>query len=166
NSIDFLLRLGQFPTFDPVDGEPGEIEDYEAKPSFDLHVYYGDDNYRPFASLYITDEEWEAMKRLGEVLDCRIIECWKDEQGRWRPKLESDGSPRFRDDKKDANHISTVKKVLESIDDGVSEQDLLDHTRSIHRAWKMREDAQKPAAPPVPQLQKERTNPGALPVVK
>lgn len=47
--------------------------------------------------------------------------------------------PRFRDDKSNANHSSTVQKVLQSIDDGVSKEELIAQEQSIRTAWKERE---------------------------
>jgi mRNA guanylyltransferase len=133
NSIDFKLVLGDF----PVDADGSE--DYDAKPPFTLQVWHGEGSpYTHFASLFITDAEWDAMKSLHEQLDGRIIECYKDVQGRWRFKAEANGAPRFRDDKSNANHISTVKSVLGSIEDGVSEEELLAAAPGIQRAWKAR----------------------------
>lgn len=78
---------------------------------------------------------------MNQMLDHRIIECYRDAAtGRWRPKTEKhNGAPRFRDDKTEANHISVVHSVLESIEDAVSEQDLVVHARGINVAWKERE---------------------------
>lgn len=140
NTIDFLLQLGEFPKFDPGDGQ-GLAEDFDAKPTFDLCVFHGSDRYQVFDQLYVTDEDWEAMKSTGEVLDLRIIECYRDEQGRWRFKKDGENAmarPRFRDDKKEANHISTVDKVLESIKDGVNDRDLVSHALAMKTAWKKR----------------------------
>jgi mRNA guanylyltransferase len=145
NSIDFKLVLEDFPV--DVDGD----EDYDAKPPFTLQVWHGNGQpYTNFAPLYITDDEWECMKALHEQLDGRIIECYRDELGRWRYKAESNGAPRFRDDKENANHISTVNKVLESIEDGVSEEELLAAAPGIQRAWKQRhpEERQMAQRPP------------------
>ncbi|KAF1983090.1 mRNA capping enzyme, alpha subunit [Aulographum hederae CBS 113979] len=158
NSIDFLLSLGEFPEYDPEDGEEGLIRDYYAKPSFDLLVYHGSSDYRNFAQLYVSDEEWEKMKEMGEILDGRIIECFKDDQGRWRYKAAPEGWPRFRDDKKEANHISTVKSVLESIEDGVSEEDLIRAAQGIKEAWKARHPEEDREA-----LQKKRPSSAAPP---
>src|SRR5690606_32399126 len=65
-------------------------------------------------------------------LDDTIVECVRDEEGRWR-------FMRFREDKSDANHISTVDKVLESIQDRISEEDLIRAAGSIKVAWKKRQ---------------------------
>lgn len=140
NTIDFKLQLGLFPAM-MADGEGDEEEepDYDACPEFELLVFKGNGKNEFFAPLHVEEDEWRSMKAVGQMLDGRIIECYKDTQGRWRFKREQDGSPRFRDDKKEANHISTVESVLESIEDAVSEQDLLDHARAINVAWKERE---------------------------
>lgn len=143
NSIDFRLKLESFPTY-IEDGE--EIEDYEGKPTIGLEIFYGNGVHDVTWELYLDDRDWEAMKysslRDDKPLDGRIIECWlerpENEEPRWRFKRESDGTPRFRDDKNGANHISTVEKVIESIQDGVSEQDLIDHAADIMKAWKKR----------------------------
>src|SRR5438270_594450 len=58
--------------------------------------------------------------------------CAMDDQKRWRFK-------RFRNDKKDGNHISTVNSVLESIEDGVMKEDLLRASKTMRDAWKARE---------------------------
>ena len=64
----------------------------------------------------------------------------------WRPKLD-EGTPRFRDDKTDANHISVVESVLESIQDAVTEDDLIGAAQGIRSAFKarqkVRDDEQK-----------------------
>jgi mRNA guanylyltransferase len=145
NSVDFKILLGGFPTY--VDG--GELlPDYQAKPKIHLLVYHGRDDYRHFADLYMTDNEWESMKSLNQKIDERIIECYIDEDGRWRFKREADGSPRFRDDKPEANHVSTLVKVLESIQDGVSEEDLCAASQKIKAAWKDRHPEEQRGPPP------------------
>jgi mRNA guanylyltransferase len=135
NSIDFKLCLGDFPK--DVD-EYGAYEDYDAKPTFSLAVFHGGNNYETFAPLYFTDADWAAMKSLNEQLDGRIIECYRDAEGRWRFKSEANGTPRFRDDKTTANHISTVRKVIESIEDAVTMDDLIAAEPRIKAAWKNR----------------------------
>lgn len=144
NSIDFRLRL-TFPTVDPDDADRAEgvtrpYVDYDAVPHAELLVYHGsgDAAYRPFAKLCLSQDEWETLKGLGDPLDDRIVECAMDEQHRWRLH-------RFRDDKAEANHISTVNSVIESIKDSVSEQELLNAAKSIKDNWKMRQEVQKQA---------------------
>ena len=143
NTIDFRLQLGDFPEEKDADGV--SYEDFDAKPEIELRVNYGrDGGYKFFAKLSPTDTEWEACKALNQQLDGRIVECFRNPiDATWRPKLEPDGSPRFRDDKTDANHISVVESVLDSIEDAVSEQDLISHAREIREAWKRREAERK-----------------------
>jgi mRNA guanylyltransferase len=140
NTIDFRLRLA-FPAAEPDDADraDGVVEpyvDYDALPRAELLVYWGDtaggEPYQPFAELHLTEDEWEALKALGDPLQNRIVECAMDESGRWRLY-------RFRDDKAEANHISTVRSVMDSIRDSVSEQELLDAAPAIKEAWKLRQ---------------------------
>jgi mRNA guanylyltransferase len=142
NSVDFRLKL-DFPTISRADLEPDSDEDdeesdtesvvvdYNSKPTFNLYAYHGDSNYQKFGELYVTDEEWEDLKALGQPLDEEIVECRMDEQKRWK-------FMRFRKDKKDANHISTVNSVLESIEDAVGQDELVRNARDIRDAWKRR----------------------------
>lgn len=107
---------------------------------FELLVNHGKKDYRPFAhNLRITPQEWEMLKGLKQRLDGRIIECYRDTNGSWRFKKDDDGTPRWRDDKADANHISTVESVLDSIEDPVTEQDLRNAEETIKRATKARQ---------------------------
>lgn len=136
NSIDFRLRL-QFPVIQPddIDRANGITEpyyDYDALPICNLHVYAGDSQDDPwFATLSIEPAEWEALKSLQEPLNDRIIECFMDNQKKWRYM-------RFRDDKLNANHITTVHSVIESIRDAVTEQDLMAAAPKIREKWKQR----------------------------
>lgn len=152
NTIDFRLQLGDFPMVEE-DGE--RFQDFDACPQFDLLVYHGNNRNEFFAPLHITDSEWESMKSMGQMIDGRIIECHKDDIGRWRMKRETDGTPRFRDDKTEANHIKTVHSVLESIEDGVTEQDLLHSAKAINVQWKRREADQVERARREQQQQQE-----------
>lgn len=150
NTIDFKLRLGPFPLFDPADGQPGLIPDYDAMPSsFELLVMHDRHDYRKFANLVVTPAEWEILKGLNERLDGRIIECYRSPTGRWKYKAEGDGSPRWRDDKKDANHISTVHSVLESIENPVTQTMLLANEEDIKKAMYKRQGKPYPSAPPL-----------------
>jgi mRNA guanylyltransferase len=87
--------------------------------------------YRHFGEMFVDSNEWEDLKAMGVPLDNTIVECAKDSEGRWR-------FHRLRDDKNDANHISTVEKVLESIEDRVTEEDLIRLAPVIKTAWKKR----------------------------
>lgn len=136
NTIDFLLQL-DFPVVEPDEedmreGVTSPFPDYSTKPQFRLLVYRGPDDYLPWARMYAEDSEWETMKSLGEPLNDRIVECSLDERNRWR-------FHRFRDDKSEANHISTVESVMESIQDRVTEEDLIRAAKKIRDEWKKRQ---------------------------
>ncbi|KAF8643837.1 hypothetical protein AX16_008854 [Volvariella volvacea WC 439] len=112
NSIDFKLVL----KFPPLPGRPNS-PDFHAKPEFLLFVWCGDERGQPKYELYdgmfVTDDEWESMKRSGEQIDDRIVEVhWDPQFNRWRMM-------RFRDDKPNGNHKSVVEKIIQSIADGV-----------------------------------------------
>lgn len=136
NSIDFRLRL-DFPILEPdsedeADGVVEPYPDYDAMPIFHLFVGQNRGEYNYFGTMYLEESEWEDLKALQQPLDDAIVECFRDENGRWR-------FLRLRDDKADANHISTVEKVLESIEDRVDEDDLIRVAPAIKTAWKKRQ---------------------------
>ncbi|GAB1202810.1 mRNA capping enzyme, catalytic domain-containing protein [Aspergillus pseudonomiae] len=136
NTIDFRMRL-EFPVLEPdtddeADGISEPYTDYDAMPIFHLFVMLNSNEYRHFAEMFVTPSEWEELKALGLPLDDSIVECSKDEHNRWRYH-------RLRDDKADANHISTVEKVLESIQDRVTEEDLIQAAPAIKASWKKRQ---------------------------
>ena len=136
NSIDFMLNL-HFPLLEPDsederDGVVDPYPDYAAIPTLSLSVLYNAGDYKPYGTMFVEPHEWEAMKALNEPLDDRIVECYQDTQNRWR-------FMRFRDDKKEANHISTVESVIESIQDKISERDLIACAKKIRDEWKKRQ---------------------------
>ncbi|KAJ3484333.1 hypothetical protein NLG97_g7078 [Lecanicillium saksenae] len=139
NTIDFLLKL-HFPTVQPNKWERAEgitepFIDYDSVPHAELMVFTGNngpERYEPFEDLYITKPEWDTLKGLGDPLNDRIVECNQDDQKRWRLL-------RFRDDKLEANHKSTVVSVLESIKDRVTQQDLYRAAGTIRENWKTRQ---------------------------
>ena len=136
NSIDFLLKL-EFPTVQPDaedlnDGFTDPYSDYSAIPKCKLLVSEGEGKYLHWADMFIEDAEWETLVNLDEPLNDRVTECFKDGRGRWR-------FLRFRDDKTEANHISTVKSVIESIEDRVTKEDLIGAAKRIRDEWKKRE---------------------------
>lgn len=161
NTIDFRLKL-HFPVVEPDEQDVAEgytqpYVDYDAKPRAELFAYLGggsnsqangqqpppidrDPRYDSHGELYLDDWEWAELRRYSEMaqdpLDERIVEVYRDEQGRWRMQ-------RFRDDKDEANHISTVRSVLESIRDSVTKQELLDAAKSIKDCWKSRQQQQQ-----------------------
>lgn len=136
NSIDFRLSL-QFPQVQPddvdiADGITEPYLDYDAIPVCNLLVYAGDGREDPwYGTMYIEPEEWESLKSLQQPLDDRIVECYMDSRKRWRYM-------RFRDDKTNANHTSTVESVIESITDRVTEKDLIAAAKGIRDEWKRR----------------------------
>jgi mRNA guanylyltransferase len=138
NSIDFRLSLG-FPLVQPDEQDMAEgitkpYLDYDAVPICDLHVYNGDNTRADtwYGNMHIEEPEWENLKALQEPLEDRIVECFMDPEGRWR-------FMRWRDDKKEANHISTVESVIESIRDRVTKEDLIAAAKGIRDEWKRRE---------------------------
>ncbi|KAL8906804.1 MAG: hypothetical protein Q9207_001792 [Kuettlingeria erythrocarpa] len=144
NSIDFLLRL-EFPVLEPDEADIKEgftcsFPDYSAKPEFRLWVYKGEHEYLKWATMFVEESEWEHMKSLAEPLHDRVVECFLDKRDRWR-------FHRFRDDKTEANHISTVESVMESIQDRVTEDDLIGAAKKIRDEWKKRQAAQASSMP-------------------
>lgn len=137
NSIDFRLRL-DFNLVEPDEQDRAEgitkpYLDYENEPICNLHMYAGDGKEDPwYGTLYLEPGEWEKLKALQEPLDDRIVECFMDTQKRWR-------FMRFRDDKENANHTSTVESVIESITDRVTKQDLINASQAMRTEWKTRE---------------------------
>ncbi|EMR09038.1 hypothetical protein PNEG_02810 [Pneumocystis murina B123] len=126
NSVDFLLNL-QFPLL------PNSSSDfnYNSMPRFRLSVWEGGNKYSEMYDMYVSPEEWEQMKALGEPLNHRLVECICDSQKRWR-------FYRFRDDKSHGNFIDVVLNVLKSIDDGVDKEELKKAAYEIKRHFKAR----------------------------
>lgn len=130
NTVDFVWEL-EFNTF--VDGDTNETYlDYDSKPKFLLKVWQGKDIYSRYGEMYVTDEEWSQLKALGEPLNDRVVESYKDDDGRWRYH-------RFRDDKENANHTDVVQSVMESIDDHVTQKELTSCWEEIRARWKARQ---------------------------
>ncbi|KHJ33992.1 putative mrna capping enzyme [Erysiphe necator] len=138
NSVDFKIHL-QFPIVQPdeIDIAEGFTEaylDYDALPIFNLHVYISDKTEdKWYGTMHVELEEWNKFKELQEPLEDRIVECSMDDQQRWRYM-------RFRDDKINANHISTVESVIESIMNPVTEEDLMNASSKIRENWKLRDE--------------------------
>ncbi|TVY48881.1 mRNA-capping enzyme subunit alpha [Lachnellula occidentalis] len=136
NSIDFRMTL-DFPTKQPdeqdiAEGYKEPYVDYDAMPVCNLHVHQGDSHRETwYGVMYLENDEWERLKSLEEPLNDRIVECYMDSQKRWRYM-------RFRDDKTNANHTTTVDSVIESITDRVTKQDLMAAQQVIRAEWKKR----------------------------
>ncbi|KAF8586561.1 mRNA capping enzyme [Ramaria rubella] len=152
NSIDFRLDL----RFPPSTTNPSE-PDFCAKPQFVLNAWLGKDRsggrdakgkqreaYEYFDMMAVDDEEWAKMKASGEQIDDRIVEvCWDTRRAGWRMM-------RFRDDKPEGNHRSIVEKIVQSIMDGIEQDELIGRSTSVKAAWKIRQSLPK-SLPQVPQ---------------
>ncbi|KAF9170302.1 Dcp1p-Dcp2p decapping enzyme complex alpha subunit [Mortierella sp. AD010] len=123
NTIDFKLTL-QFPG-----------QDYSQKPQFILNEWQGGQQYQVFGQMTVDDNLWEQWRSTSTQLQNRIVEVnYSPSDHGWR-------FFRFRDDKEHGNHTSVVKKVVQSIEDGVEVDELLAAQESIKAAWKERERA-------------------------
>ncbi|CCF60591.1 hypothetical protein KAFR_0K02360 [Kazachstania africana CBS 2517] len=161
NSVDFKLILDIPIVEDPSlpKKAPNRFYyNYDIKPTFNLYVWLGgadvntrlknfekpfdkkelellERTYKKFAELEISDDKWEEMKKLEQPLNGRIVECTKDQEtGAWTML-------RFRDDKLNGNYTSVVQKVLESINDSVSLEDLGEVVSRIKESWTQRKQA-------------------------
>lgn len=141
NSVDFRLDL-DFPMLQPDEQDIAEgittpYPDFDAIPTANLMVYIGDNKPDQwYGEMYLDEEKWEELKAENTELDDRIAECAMDAKGRWT-------FMRWRDDKKQANHISTVESVIESITDRVTAKELIDSREAVRDAWKKREADEK-----------------------
>jgi mRNA guanylyltransferase len=104
---------------------PG-VKDYFAKPRINLLVWQGGNDYRLFSELGITTEEWNRQfSDNPKYMDGKIIECNYDPELQQELRLASPWRfMRYRDDKPDGNHQSTVSNVLRSIEDAVSKEEV------------------------------------------
>jgi mRNA guanylyltransferase len=134
NTVDFRLHLN-IPVFideDLDERDPDrQYPNYDVKPGLELHVHNGGGNYSYFGDLTVPDDKWEELKNLNEPLDERIVECNQTKDKQWNLL-------RFRDDKSDSNFITVLHKVLKSIEDSVSKEDLIKISPEIERAYKQR----------------------------
>ncbi|VEU22314.1 DEKNAAC103493 [Brettanomyces naardenensis] len=174
NTIDFKIAV-EFPKY--VDSElpkhdPNrEYPNYDAKPEFKLCVWKGGNDpyegegieentkrnggeYRNSFRLYddwhvplsVSEDEWLAMKETGESFNGRIAECRRTRDGQWKML-------RWRDDKLNGNHINVVLRILKSIEDSVTKQELIDAESEMKKRWTEREERKKAKAlvqPPQP----------------
>ena len=134
NSIDFRLIL-EIPECNP-DSEDEErgltspYKDYSAMPGFSLSIQ-GNGREIPWGRMYVEPMEWDSLKALEKPLDEAIVECFQDDEHRWR-------FMRLREDKYEPNHLSTVESVIDSIQDRIEESDLIAVSGRIRDAWKAR----------------------------
>ncbi|KAF9922598.1 Dcp1p-Dcp2p decapping enzyme complex alpha subunit [Linnemannia zychae] len=111
NTIDFKLSL-EFPANQGV-------PDYNQKPQFVLNEWQGGQQYIRFGFLTVDDELWQHWRNTQTQLQNRVVEVnFSPADRTWR-------FFRFRDDKEHGNHSSVVRKVLESIRDGVERDEVL-----------------------------------------
>jgi len=159
NTVDFLLHITWARIEpDPDDPDQSPQADYYSFPeAFGLYIYHGNDGqYAHVADLHVEPSEWEEWKLLGRPLQDSIVECYQEDlstvlghhhNGRnGSTNGINDTAPlrrwrfhRFRDDKTEANHVSTYLSVIDSINDHVTEEDLLANADEIRTAWKMRD---------------------------
>ena len=178
NSVDFKLILEIPMVEDPSlpKKDPNRwYYNYDVKPTFNLYVWLGgadintrlenfdqpfdkkefdllERTYKKFAELSISDEQWQELKSLEQPLNGRIVECTKDQEtGTW-------SMLRFRDDKLNGNHTSVVQKVLESINDCVSLEDLEEVVPKIKESWDQRNSGNRNLNAPVNSKPTHRVN--------
>lgn len=101
-------------------------------PRFDLYIGQRNRKIELVDTMYVTDQEWKDLKDLNEPLNGRIVECYRDENGRWRYL-------RFRDDKDLPNFVTSYYSILNSIEDGITETQLEDMASDIRDKWKARD---------------------------
>lgn len=134
NTIDFKIQV-RFPP-DLAADQGGDTPDYTAEPFFPLLQHVNGTTHEPFDYLDMGSDEWLQWKQRGEQLDDRIVEC------AWHAPAKGDATQstwhitRFRDDKQNGNHKSTVTRILQSIQDGVEEGELIELVSAIREAWK------------------------------
>ena len=146
NTVDFLLHINwPLLELDPDDPDQTTQEDYLSFPdAFELYVSHGGKgDYSYYGNMYVTSKEWEDLKALQRPLQDCVVECYLEpasdgvnggdpHPARWRLY-------RIRDDKTDGNYVSVVQSVMESIQDHVTEEDLLRAAPEIRTEWKNRQ---------------------------
>ncbi|KIW14546.1 hypothetical protein PV08_07330 [Exophiala spinifera] len=171
NTVDFLMHI-EWATCepDPEDPDQSPQNDYDAFPArFGLYIFHGNGgDYAHVGDLYVLQSEWDEWKRRRKPLQDSIVECYQEDLTKDMPgsdssdgmngtKAHANGSGqtkqwrfhRFRDDKVEANHVSTFQSVIESIEDHITEEDLLANAYDIRTAWKLRNaEQEKRQAPP------------------
>ena len=146
NTVDFLLHIvWSLLDAGPEDPDQTTQEDYLSFPdSFELYVNHGGrGEYSYYGIMYVTPKEWDELKALEKPLQDCVVECYLEPASdgvngddphptRWRLY-------RIRDDKTDGNYVKVVQSVMESIEDQVTEDDLLRAAPEIRTEWKNRQ---------------------------
>ena len=130
NSVDFQLRF-RFPIL------PDGTEDASGAPEMELWAMHSEHDYRYYDSMFVDEQDFDRLAAEGARhggLDGAIVECSRDVQGRWR-------FMRVRDDKQHANHITVIHKVMDSIRDGVTREELIREAFVIRQRFKERQAA-------------------------
>jgi mRNA guanylyltransferase len=150
NTVDFLLHI-VWHILEPDGEDPDQTteEDYLSFPDgFELYIHHGGKGeYSYHGSMYVTQIEWEGLKALQKPLQDCVVECYLEPASdgvngdgphppRWRLY-------RIRDDKTDGNYVTVVQSVMESIEDQVTEEDLLRAAPEIRTEWKNRQAEEK-----------------------
>lgn len=152
NTVDFLMHI-VWQMVDPEPSDPNQKpqEDFESLPvRFELYQYMGDDkeySYEPFADMYVTPEEWERMKAENKPLQDAVVECYLEVRAATNGHSNGNGNGnpgkrwrfyRIRHDKENGNFFKIVQSVMESIQDHITEEDLLAAAPEVRTAWKER----------------------------
>lgn len=107
---------------------------------YHISILVDREDYKDFGEITLDDDlksEWDKNPPHGRIIECRYDPEWPNI---WR-------FSRYRDDKLDANHISTFEKIMESIKDNVTEEEvifflneqLVGSVVEIYQQWKIRE---------------------------
>lgn len=141
NTVDFRLQVCH--SSDDPNASSGQLAPQDRRHGpyrFQLQTHLGEGMYQNYADLHLGPEDIDAMYAAvgAATAGQAVLECFLDTCGRWRPKLEAGGSPRFRNDKMHGNHVSVLGEILQSIQDGVTEEALLSLTRPMRASWKSR----------------------------
>jgi mRNA guanylyltransferase len=148
NTVDFLLHI-TWPMLeaDPQDPDQNPQRDYLSFPEkFELFEYYGGENdYQLFAEMYVTPDEWERMKSENKELQDAVVECYLEVPIAMNGHTNGNGNPgkrwrfyRVRHDKEQGNYYKIVQSVMESIQDHITEDDLMAAASDVRTAWKKR----------------------------
>ncbi|OZJ02242.1 hypothetical protein BZG36_04911 [Bifiguratus adelaidae] len=108
------------------------------KPVFRLLTWIGGKKYVYFDDLTVTDAQWKYWSLQGTVLQNRIVEVVKDDthdKSKLQPKRSIWRFSRFRDDKPHGNHISVVKKILTSLEEAVTQDQLITATMCVEEKF-------------------------------